>query len=71
MALGPQPGLREVLLIIERSGHLDLRALLEENVLGGLLDELIERASQHSATSLRASAQRPKSQRNGSTVSCM
>ena len=47
-------GLREVLLIIERSGHLDLRALLEENVLGGLLDELIERASQHSATSLRA-----------------
>lgn len=47
-------GLRDVLLIIERSGHLDLRALLDENVLGGLLDELIERASQHSATSLRA-----------------
>jgi hypothetical protein len=47
-------GLREVLRIIERSGHLDLRALLDENVLGGHLDELIERASQHSATSLRA-----------------
>jgi hypothetical protein len=47
-------GLREVLRIIERSGHLDLRALLDENVLGGLLDELIERASQPSATSLRA-----------------
>ena len=47
-------GLRETLRIIERSGHLDLRALLDENVLGGLLDELIERASQHSATSLRA-----------------
>ena len=47
-------GLRDVLLIIERSGHLDLRALLDENVLGGLLDELIERASQNSATSLRA-----------------
>ncbi|MGH6842936.1 MAG: hypothetical protein ACREDV_12765, partial [Methylocella sp.] len=47
-------GLREMLRIIERSGHLDLRALLEENVLGGLLDELIERASQHSATGLRA-----------------
>jgi hypothetical protein len=47
-------GLREMLLIIERSGHLDLRALLDENVLGGHLDELIERASQNSATSLRA-----------------
>lgn len=47
-------GLREVLLLIEQSGHLDLRALLEENVLGGLLDELIERASQHNAMSLRA-----------------
>lgn len=47
-------GLRGVLVIIERSGHLDLRALLDENVLGGLLDELIERASQNSAISLRA-----------------
>ena len=39
---------------IEASGHLDLRALLEEPVLGRLMDELIERASQHNVLGLRA-----------------
>jgi hypothetical protein len=46
-------GLREVLRQIEASGHLDLRALLEESVLGKLMDELIERASQQSVIGLR------------------
>lgn len=47
-------GLREVLRRIEESGHLDLRALLDESSLGRLMDELIERASQHSVLGLRA-----------------
>jgi hypothetical protein len=47
-------GLREMLLRIENSGHLDLRALLEESTMGRLLDELIERASQHNVLGLRA-----------------
>jgi hypothetical protein len=47
-------GFREMLRQIEASGHLDLRALLEEPVLGRLMDELIERASQHNVLGLRA-----------------
>jgi hypothetical protein len=47
-------GFRQVLQLIERSGHLDLRSLLEEPVLGKLMDELIERASQQSVVGLRA-----------------
>jgi hypothetical protein len=47
-------GLREMLVRIEASGHLELRALLEEPVLGRLMDELIERASQQSVLGLRA-----------------
>ncbi|MDJ1156817.1 hypothetical protein QNA08_00975 [Chelatococcus sp. SYSU_G07232] len=47
-------GLREMLRVIEASGHLDLRALLEEQVLGRLMDELIERAAQHNVLGLRA-----------------
>ncbi len=45
-------GMREMLRRIEGSGHLDLRALLEEPALGRLLDELIERASQHNVLGL-------------------
>jgi hypothetical protein len=47
-------GFREVLRQIEASGYLDLRALLEEPVLGRLMDELIERASQQNVLGLRA-----------------
>jgi hypothetical protein len=47
-------GFREVLVRIEASGHLELRALLEEPVLGRLMDELIERAAQHNVLGLRA-----------------
>jgi hypothetical protein len=47
-------GLREVLRAIETSGHLDLRALLEEPVLGKLMDDLIERAAQQDINGLRA-----------------
>jgi hypothetical protein len=47
-------GLREVLLRLERSGHLDLRALLDEPVLGRMLDELIERAGQQNVLGMRA-----------------
>ena len=47
-------GFREVLQLIERSGHFDLRSLLEEPVLGKLMDELIERASQQNVLGLRA-----------------
>jgi hypothetical protein len=47
-------GLREILRAIENSGHLDLRALLEEQVLGMLMDQLIERAAQQDINSLRA-----------------
>jgi hypothetical protein len=47
-------GLREILRAIENSGHLDLRALLEEQVLGTLMDQLIERAAQQDINSLRA-----------------
>jgi hypothetical protein len=46
--------LREVLLQLESSGHLELRALLDEPVLGRLMDELIERAGQQSTAGLRA-----------------
>ena len=47
-------GLREMLLQLENSGHLDLRSLLEEPVLGRLMDEMIERAGQQSTSGLRA-----------------
>lgn len=47
-------GLREMLLRLENSGHLDLRALLDEPVLGRLMDEMIERAGQQSTSGLRA-----------------
>jgi hypothetical protein len=47
-------GLREVLRQLEDSGHLDLRALLDEPVLGRLMDEMIERAGQQSTIGLRA-----------------
>ena len=47
-------GLREMLLRLETSGHPDLRALLDENALGRLMDELIERASSLNARGLRA-----------------
>lgn len=47
-------GFREMLRAIEVSGHLDLRALLEEPTLGKLMDELIERAAQHNVVGLRA-----------------
>lgn len=47
-------GLRELLARLEQSGHLDLRALLDEPVLGRMLDELIERAGQQSVLGLRA-----------------
>ena len=47
-------GFREMLRTIEASGHLDLRALLEEPTLGRVMDELIERAAQQSMLGLRA-----------------
>ena len=47
-------GFREMLRLIESSGHLELRALLEEPVLGRLMDELIERAAQQNVLGLRA-----------------
>jgi hypothetical protein len=47
-------GFREMLQRIDASGHLELRALLEEPTLGRLMDELIERAAQHSVLGLRA-----------------
>ena len=47
-------GFREMLHQIEDSGHLDLRALLDEPVLGRLMDELIERAAPAEHVGLRA-----------------
>ena len=52
-------GLREILRRIERSGHLDLRALLEENVLGRLMDDLIDRARASERAACARSAPRP------------
>jgi hypothetical protein len=47
-------GLREILVQIEQSGHLDLRSLLEENVLARLMDDLIDRAATDNSRGLRA-----------------
>ena len=47
-------GLREILVQIERSGHLDLRSLLDENVLARLMDDLIDRAATNNSRGLRA-----------------
>jgi len=47
-------GFREVLQRVNDSGHLELRALLEEPVLGRMMDELIERAAQQNIHGLRA-----------------
>jgi hypothetical protein len=47
-------GVREMLLLLENSGHLDLRALLDESTLGDLMDRLIERAGQQNVLGLRA-----------------
>jgi hypothetical protein len=47
-------GLRETLARLEASGHADLRALLDENTLGRLMDDLLDRASVTSARGLRA-----------------
>ena len=46
-------GLREVLRLLDESGHADLRAMLEENALGRLMDDLLDRASTVSAYALR------------------
>ena len=47
-------GLREFLRRIEGSGHLDLRALLEEGTLGRALDSLVELAARNDGPGLRA-----------------
>jgi hypothetical protein len=47
-------GLRETLTRLEASGHADLRALLDENTLARLMDELLDRASVTNARGLRA-----------------
>ena len=53
-------GLREVLRQLEDSGHFDLRALLDEPVLGRLMDEMIERAGQQSTLAYGPSAPPPR-----------
>lgn len=47
-------GLRESLRRLEAAGHSDLRALLEQNTLQHMMDDLIDRASTTTARSLRA-----------------
>jgi hypothetical protein len=47
-------GLRESLRRLEEAGHSDLRALLDQNTLAQLMDDLIDRASTTTARSLRA-----------------
>lgn len=47
-------GLRETLTRLEASGHADLRALLDENTLARLMDDLLDRASVTNARGLRA-----------------
>jgi hypothetical protein len=46
--------LRELLRMLEGSGHLDLRALLDEGTLGRAMDELVERAARTDGAGLRA-----------------
>lgn len=46
--------LRELLRLLEGSGHLDLRALLDEATLGRAMDELVERAARTDGAGLRA-----------------
>ena len=53
-------GFREVLELLDDSGHPDLRALLEENTLGRLMDELLDRAvDQQQLAACARSAPRP------------
>lgn len=47
-------GLRQVLRLLDDSGHADLRALLEENTLARLMDDLLDRASTVNTWGLRA-----------------
>ena len=47
-------GLRNVLKLLDSSGHADLRALFDENSLARLMDDLLDQASAHSARGLRA-----------------
>ncbi|MET0534874.1 MAG: hypothetical protein ABW171_11670, partial [Steroidobacter sp.] len=47
-------GLRESLRRLEAAGHSDLRALLDQNTLTHMMDDLIDRASTTTARSLRA-----------------
>lgn len=47
-------GYRKFLQQIEASGHLDLRALLDEATLGRALDALVEQAARNDAAGLRA-----------------
>jgi hypothetical protein len=47
-------GLRKVLRLLDESGHADLRALFEENTIGRLMDDLLDRATTVNARGLRA-----------------
>ncbi|HEY7639095.1 MAG TPA: hypothetical protein VH814_05170 [Steroidobacteraceae bacterium] len=47
-------GLRESLQRLEAAGHSDLRALLDQNTLAQMMDDLVDRASTTTARSLRA-----------------
>lgn len=47
-------GLRESLRRLEAAGHSDLRAMLDQNTLQHMMDDLIDRASTTTARSLRA-----------------
>ena len=47
-------GLRDLYRLLDQSGHLDLRALLDEPVLGRMMDELLERAGHQNVLGLRA-----------------
>ena len=47
-------GLRNVLKLLDNSGHADLRALFDENSLARLMDDLLDQASAYSARGLRA-----------------
>jgi hypothetical protein len=47
-------GLRKVLRLLDDSGHSDLRALFDENSIGRLMDDLLDRAATVNAWGLRA-----------------
>lgn len=47
-------GLREVLRLLDDSGHADLRVLFEENSIAKLMDDLLDRASSVDTRGLRA-----------------